>query len=860
MRQHLLRTRYDRAAYEYSVQPTEDRHEERLTESDAPRRGRWQSKGTPNYKPAPLRWPFISTVIALLLAAMALIVVAEKQMPDSDSNAAILGVHPDAPQPARLLVHAPFDNTSSALGPHVDSELTTQSTSASSSDNSNVATDPPSTTSPILGASSSSLPSGAKIIPISVSVSTFTTNITMTSTTVVETSVFTTVKTIPFTTTSTYTTTIESSFTSTGQTTFRSSGGHGGGKIPISTGIATQVLPTTITSGATTTIGGFSTITVGEVTITFYETVTPTIKPPVPHSPNVVTVTGVEIIDGTTVAVVHAQDPITLAVPADEVRTEVVDQRISTGEIWIEGSAVTDTVVITPAPAVPVEVVTRVGGTPVTLVNSPNPITVITEVDGTQWTIVETPPPRTVVSMEGGVLTTINTLLAPSQVGRPFTYTDVHDVEGTSVTQVVVTAPVGPPFQPVTLTITTNVGGTPTLVTITPGPTTVVETVDGTVVTRVTTPPVTSITTTVGRTRTTQTIVTTPTGIEPISLTFVSTSDGTLSTFTSTIPPTTRLTTISGAVKTVTSTPPPKTSFSTRARSTRTYTSTTTPTATSGSNSPGPTTIVGSTRVFKWTEADIFLGTFLPPLLGVALVIPLRVIDLYAKLYQPFLALARPGGGSGAETLLLQYTGLMALVTPVVTLLQGHPVPFLTTLMVCCASFMAPLATEAIGLKLHGTCYLSTASPTCGPALGVSPAPAHALVGLLGAVIVLLGLVLFFLSRWVTGVCADPWSIAGMASLAGNPQIRIRQNTERAMRRTVAHRRYGLGYFRNAAGRLDYGLILTDKKKKKKKKKKRTTAEKPTTCSTPHSPPPPKDPPPRAVPTSPSSPSAVPGS
>jgi hypothetical protein len=160
----------------------------------------------------------------------------------------------------------------------------------------------------------------------------------------------------------------------------------------------------------------------------------------------------------------------------------------------------------------------------------------------------------------------------------------------------------------------------------------------------------------------------------------------------------------------------------------------------------------------------------------------------------------------------MQYSGLMAFVTPVVTMLQGHPIPFLTTIMVGFASLMVPLATEAIGLKLHGQCYLNTASPTtCAPALGVSPVPAHALMGLMAAVIVLLVLVLLLTSRWTTGMFANPWNIAGIASLAGNPQVHIQQNSERAMRRAVATKQYGLGYFQNAAtGREEYGIVLTD--------------------------------------------------
>ena len=703
------------------------------------------------------------------------------------------------------------------------------------------------------------------------------------------TSTFTTISTAPFTSVSTYSTTFVSTITNAGPTTLQTFFTVNGTQAssPVMTLTQTQAVPTTIVSGVTTEVVGVSTFTatgtvtrtstltgvvipsVGEVTITYYNTIFPSDPVPaaVTEPPEPVKVTGMEVIDGTTVAVVQTQAPVVLVV-TDEVRTQVFKQEVSTGVTQVGGSAVTNIVVVTPSPGVAVDVVTTVGGTPVTVVNTPDPVTAVTVVDGVQRTIVSNPPLETVVTMAGGVVTTIKSFLAPAEVGQPVTYTAVNNVGGTPVTQVVVTTPAGPPyqpilytvvrniagtlvtevvvttptgapgtpitytavdivggtpvtqvvvttpvgapFQPVSYTITTNIGGTPTVVTITPGPTTIVETNKATPVPRVPPPPVTSFTTTVGGTLTTQTIVTTPTGTEPLTLTFVSTSGGTLSTFTTTHSPSTRLATISGTLRTITSTPSVFTSFSTRLKSTRTFTSTSTPTESATSNNTPAPSVIGSTKVYKWTEADIFVGTFLPPLLAVALVIPLRIIDLNAKLYQPFQALAKEGGGLGANTLLLKYTGLMGFLTPVVTLLQGHPVPFLTTLIVGCASFMVPLATEAIGLKLHGECYLNTASSTCGPALGVSPVPAYALMGLLAAVIIMLLIVLFCMSRWVTGLYANPWSIAGIASLAGNPAIRIQQNSETAMRAAVADKHYGLGYFQNAAGREEYGIILKD--------------------------------------------------
>ena len=987
MQQPPIHPRDDRAAYEYTIQATEDHHAAPSPTEVGPW-GRkspvWRTGSAPNYKPTPLRWPFIGALIALILVAIVLVVVAEQKMPDSDNNAVILGLHPNATQPVRLAraltntstttvegtttaVITPSSTTLDAtttssttqqssstsvegevgttLAQSTRSSATDQSSSgttslstttsvsssrtvvrgglgaqeAAGSTNSSSTTLPVSSTTTTVSSSSTtvssntttvssstatvssstrtvspsstsaplsvSLPSGARLVPISVSVSTFTTSVTVPVSTIIFTSVFTDVQTVPFTSFSTFVTVIVSTFVTIEPTTIHTQFSVNGtaASSPVLTGTLTQTSVGTITSSVTSEVGGVitrtttgtitgtSTITgvvipsVGEVTITYYSTILPD-KPSeggglaVTQGSDPQKVTSIVVDGGGTVDVVQSQGPVILAVSSDEVKTVVVDQQISTGVERVDGSVVTAVVVLTPSVADQGGIVTTIGATPVTVVNNPDPVTVVTEVNGVQRTIVDTPPPQTVVTMEGGVVSTLaagqlvtNTVVntvggtpvtrvvvttpagppfepisytvvgdagggtfttqvivtTPTEAGQPITLTAVDIVGGTPVTQIVVTTANAAVFQPVTFTITTNVGGTPTVVTVTPAPTTIVETINGTPVTRVSTPPVTSFTTTVGGTLTTQIIVTTPTGTAPITLTLVSTLPDSLRTFTTTFAPTTFLTTISGVLRTITSTPSPSTFISTLPRTTRTFVSTATPTAaTTTGAAPGPT-VVASTRVFRWTETDIFIGTFLPPLLGVALIIPLRIIDLNAKLYQPFQALTT-GRCPGANTLLLQYTGVMAFITPVLTLLQGHPVPFLTTLMVGCASFMVPLATEAVGLKLHGDCYLNTASATCGPQLGVSPAPAHALVGLLGAVVVMLVVVLVLAGRWVTGVYANPWSVAGIASLARSPHVRILQDGERGMRRAVADKQYGMGYCQNAAGREEYGIVLLD--------------------------------------------------
>ncbi|KAK4129167.1 hypothetical protein N657DRAFT_686545 [Parathielavia appendiculata] len=1029
MQQSFMQPQDDRATYEYTtIQATEDRHEGPAEDASRDRASAvWRSQGTPDYKPKPLQWPFISTVMVLLLVAIALVVVAEKQLPDSDSSARILGLHPNASQPEGLrfarAARDAFTNTSSEAtvdetagdpppspttpttlvmatttsqiqGSSTTSEeakvpnqnptaadsrksttqLVSEATASTSTQPSNpahpftlttsslvaasltttssvstlspstVSLDPgkPSTStaglpsSPLSSTSSpvrpstvttstsgsadvlfidaapgsstttstvsrstehvsatntASLPSGARVAT-SVSVGKVTGSVTSMVTTVTTYTVSSD-ETISFTTNTTYETTktltvprtrsspmptslpsYATSFSGPAQTQTEEYD-----TITVTEIVTTPtVLPTvrpTFSTVTSTIITDVVIPTTGEFTETFYETIYPPNNSP--NNPEMVTaqnpgpgvVTGTAVVEGT-VEIVKTNGPVILVVTVDEQKTQVVEPQVTTGVVRVGGSEVTNVVVITPTPGNSDGVVTVVGGSPVTIVNTLGPVTATTVVDGVQRTIIETPPPQTVVRIDGGVTATIlpgqlvtstvvnniggtpvTRVVVTTPAGPPFepiTYTIVRDVGGTLVTEAITTTPTGAPdepvtftavdivggtpvtqlvvttangvgFQPVSYTITTIIGGTPTVVTVTPGPTTIVETIDGAAVTRVTTPPVTSFTATVGGTLTTQILVTTPADAEPITLTFVSTSGGTLSTFTSTFPPSTFVTTISGTLRTITSTPSPSTFTSTLPISTLTWTSTTSPTNTA--NARPTATVIPSTRVHRWTEADIFIGTFLPALLGVALIIPLRIIDLNAKLYQPYQALAKQQqqqqqqqqlkrSQPGADTLLLQYTGLWAFVTPAVTLLQGHPVPFLTTLMVGCASFMVPLATEAVGLKLHGECYLNTASSRCGPALGVSPVPAHALVGLMAAVVVLLGLVLFLVSRWVTGVWANPWSLAGIASLARNEHVRIRQEGEMGMRRELAEKQYGLGYFRNEGGREEYGIVLMD--------------------------------------------------
>ncbi|KAH6975123.1 hypothetical protein BKA56DRAFT_454642, partial [Ilyonectria sp. MPI-CAGE-AT-0026] len=211
--------------------------------------------------------------------------------------------------------------------------------------------------------------------------------------------------------------------------------------------------------------------------------------------------------------------------------------------------------------------------------------------------------------------------------------------------------------------------------------------------------------------------------------------------------------------------------------------------------------------VYEITEAGYFLGKFVPALVAVLISIPLRIIDLNAQLFQPFYALSRPTGAYGSNSMVLHYSGWTGFLKPFTTLSDGHPVTFITMMLVLCSSLMTPLATEAIGVKIHGTCQTNSAVG-CAAALGLSQIPTRALLALLAFTIVLLCALLYFLRNFETGLYANPWSIAGTASLAANRFVRPRQLTEKKIYKEMRDNRYRLGCFQTQSSHQEYGILV----------------------------------------------------
>jgi len=443
---------------------------------------------------------------------------------------------------------------------------------------------------------------------------------------------------------------------------------------------------------------------------------------------------------------------------------------------------------------------------------APVPITVIKEKSPVTTTIVSTPPPKTVAQAGGG----------QSVITEP-PVTQVKTLPGSTVTKVSLWRPGG---KPTTMTMLVAMGGTPTTVVTTPAPVTKFQTkADGKVETMVITQPALTKTTTVGATTKTITTAIKPDVKAIVITTFlVKTIGGTTMSVTKTKPPQTNVKTVDGHPITEVITPAPEVEETVVGGTLSTLWTVITleplpVSATETNDIPQPTATDDSSSqnveydVFGFTNGDYFVGTFLPTLIAAGLSIPLTIIDLNAKLYQPFQALARSGGAAAIDSLTLKFYAHHAFITPCALLFQGLPVTFVTSLLVWLSWLLTPLVAEAIGMKAHGSCKHDDGAHGCIAQLGVSIVPSHILVAVLGCMVVLLLLLLFLLRNWDTGVAANPWCVAGIASLTTNRATRepLIKHPElmrgREVDRLFYNKGYRLGVFQGRGGQDEYGIV-----------------------------------------------------
>jgi hypothetical protein len=214
---------------------------------------------------------------------------------------------------------------------------------------------------------------------------------------------------------------------------------------------------------------------------------------------------------------------------------------------------------------------------------------------------------------------------------------------------------------------------------------------------------------------------------------------------------------------------------------------------------------------------DYFVGFFLPTVLATILAIPIRILDVNAKLFQPWHALTRSHGAEGRDSLCLQTGGAKAVIVGARLLFGGQPLVFLGTLLTLCSALMVPLASQAVGLQPVGDCG-NGSGLQCTYQLSVFTQPAWATMALLCFMVGLVLAIAIILARWRTGLATNPWSIAGTAGLAGNNETRgliLAASSgplpEDSTKKILKGQSFELGWFYNDKGVAEYGIILSEK-------------------------------------------------
>ena len=157
------------------------------------------------------------------------------------------------------------------------------------------------------------------------------------------------------------------------------------------------------------------------------------------------------------------------------------------------------------------------------------------------------------------------------------------------------------------------------------------------------------------------------------------------------------------------------------------------------------------------------------------------------------------------------YTSPFALAAPVKALIAGHWAPLLTSLLSISTIFIAPLASETVSIRLTGSCDAETTG--CIPSLSVFPATARTIEALLAFMAIMTIFLLIYMRQYFTGVFAEPFSIAGIATLLHNEEVstQLREAgpcyTKEQLKDILANHRYKLDFYIDQNRWRRYGLV-----------------------------------------------------
>jgi hypothetical protein len=208
---------------------------------------------------------------------------------------------------------------------------------------------------------------------------------------------------------------------------------------------------------------------------------------------------------------------------------------------------------------------------------------------------------------------------------------------------------------------------------------------------------------------------------------------------------------------------------------------------------------------------------YLPTFLTVLLRSGWAMIFAATKMMAPFYQLARRGGASAEESLLVDYlSGGLSLDT-LRAMWRGNRVLLLAGLVHLGTALVVTLAGESMMVRPTGYCHthVSTHQP-CDPAWVVNRPVVRVMEALLCAIFILVVALLLHARKRFSGVFADPSRISSIADLLSHPAfVEDLRNippfaTADEVKAALAGNRYMLAIFEVPGGRLKYGVVKTE--------------------------------------------------
>lgn len=274
-----------------------------------------------------------------------------------------------------------------------------------------------------------------------------------------------------------------------------------------------------------------------------------------------------------------------------------------------------------------------------------------------------------------------------------------------------------------------------------------------------------------------------------------------------------------------------------------------TPTQGAGSSSIAqPVSVV----VIGTSPSEYALGTFFPTIVATLLCFAIKLISINARLMQPFHALASTDKRQGASlesSMFLRFYSWSGSLSFTRALWFRQPIIAISDILVLFAGLLAPFAAETVSVYK----YDETCESLCYGTLGVTLVPGRVLQSLMSAIAVLLLVLIALLSvrRWKTGVSHNPWSIAGIASLCLDANLRrvlmdLPKTSsgiveDSSILEALAGKRFGIGDIGTSspysgAGTYEHGIVVYESDPPNQSSQQQEAVEVPTSISKPTQP------------------------